>query len=323
MNAKDRKEKFEQNLDVQETSLLNFEGMEGWDVYNCSQPFFYKGKWYSYGRIERRKEWMRSWVRLFERTDQNRWSLVDDSMHYQLEDPYISFVHDQIVMGGTHVQVVEEDVLKSYFGYFYYGQDLEDLKYFTTGPENMKDIRLVELADRRIGVFSRPRNKKLIEQYGSESLIGFTIIDSLADLNAHVIENAEILPDLFGSLEWGGVNQAYLLDSGKIGVIGHLSYKEEDQSIYTVMSFVLEPETLVIANYKMIATSKSFAKAPEKRPHLKECCFPSGIIYHNEDYCTLYSGVGDTCEAVTKIEYPFKGYGKLINPQFIDLRETR
>lgn len=313
MKAKLRKVEFEKKLQPPTASILRFEGVDGFDVYNCSQPFYHHDKLYMFGRVERRSEWMRSWARLFEKVGVDTWRLVPDSMVYQLEDPYISLIDSKLVLGGTHVQVKQEDQLSAYYGYFYYGEDLADLKYFCTGPKNMKDIRLVQLLDRRIGVFSRPRDKKLIEQYGSEALIGFTIINELSELTAETIENATIIPGLFHNLEWGGVNQAYLLDTGKIGVIGHLSFNEEDQSVYTVVSFVFDPDTLAVSNYQMIATRKSFPAGPEKRGHLKDCCFPSGILPLNDDHCQLYSGIGDTQEGVVTIPYPFKGYGKLLD----------
>ena len=314
MKASQRKEIFEKMYQAKESNTLTFEGVDGFDVYNCSQPFVYKDKWYLFGRVERRSEWMRSWVQLFEEVSQNCWKKVENSMIYQLEDPYITKINDYYVMGGTHVQVSKEDELKAYFGYFYYGKELDDLKYFTTGPENMKDIRLVQLLDDRIGVFSRPRSKELIEQYGSESLVGFTIINSLDELTAEVISNAQIIPGLFSELEWGGVNQAYLLESGHIGVIGHLSYQSGQQSIYTVTSFVLDYENLEINDYKIIATRKSFPKGPAKREHLLDCCFPSGIIpIENSNNYMLYSGIGDTQEGITEISYPFEGYGAIVH----------
>ena len=56
-------------------------------------------------------------------------------------------------MGGTHVQY-ERGKYSTFFGYFFRGTDIHDLYYFTTGPNKMKDIRLVPLSDGKIGVFS-------------------------------------------------------------------------------------------------------------------------------------------------------------------------
>lgn len=177
----------------------------------------------------------------------------------------------------------------------------------------MKDIRLVQLGDGRIGVFSRPRSKELIATYGSEFLVGCTVIDSLDELTAEAITNAKIIPGLFGDLEWGGVNQAYLLENDDIGVIGHLSYQDGDQSVYSVISFVLDYENLKVHDYQIIATRKNFPEGPAKRDHLHDCCFPSGIVpIEGTDEYLLYSGIGDTQEGVVKINYPFKDYDEIV-----------
>lgn len=221
MNRKTQRMEFERTKKIYESETLMFQGVDGLDVYNVSIPFIRGGKRYLFGRLERREEWARSWVRLFEETGQDEWTVVKDSMIYTLEDPYISEIGDELVMGGTHVQY-QSGKYSTFFGYFYRGTDLHNLYYFTTGPDKMKDIRLVPLPDGKIGVFSRPRSAGMRGKYGSESMIGFTVVDRLEELTADVIENAPYIYGIFGEGEWGGVNQAYLLDSGKIGVMPHL-----------------------------------------------------------------------------------------------------
>ncbi len=315
MNIQEERRDFLENKNIAESVLLSFHGVEGYDVYNCSVPFIWKGKRYIFGRVERRTEWMRSWVRLFYETGTDDWTLVPDSMIYQLEDPYISVIKDQLVLGGTHVRV-RENKLDTYYGYFYRGSEVDDLYYFTTGPDYMKDIRLVELADGQIGVFSRPRNEEILKKHGSESMIGFSVIRSLDDLTAEVIENAPLIDSLFEDGEWGGCNQAYLLDSGKIGVIGHRSYlykdsDGEDQSSYMNMSFVLDPDTMRVGDYKIIGTRDCYPKGPAKKPNLSDCAFTSGIVMRDDGKADLYSGLGDCMEGRIVIQYPFEGYGQI------------
>jgi hypothetical protein len=140
----EKKSEFEKNKAATENVVLTFKGaaINGFDVYNCSVPFTWQGRRYIYGRVEKREEWARSWVRLFEETGKDEYSLVQGSMIYQLEDPFIVFIDKEIVMGGTHV-VMNRGKIKTLYGYFYRGTDLEDMRYFTTGPDFMKDIRLV------------------------------------------------------------------------------------------------------------------------------------------------------------------------------------
>ncbi|MFE4713285.1 DUF1861 family protein [Paenibacillus sp. NPDC056722] len=311
MNLLELRQQFEANKRIYESAKLVFHGVEGFDVYNPSIPFEWNGKRYIYGRVEKRDEWARSWVRLFEQSGPDEWTAVPDTMIYQLEDPYISVVNKQLVLGGTHVRF-NQGQLDTFYGYFYKGHDLHDLCYFTTGPDYMKDIRLVELRNGKIGVFSRPRNEEIRKQYGSESLVGFTIIDSLDALSPEVIENAPNINGLFRKDEWGGCNQAYLLESGKIGVIGHICYAQGDQATYMNMSFVLDPQTNQFSDLKIIGTRPCYPDGPAKKAHLNDCAFTAGIEMRPDGKVNLYSGIGDTEAGRIVIDYPFEGEGAIV-----------
>ncbi len=316
MTLKEKREHFELTKKIYGSTKLSFHGVDGFDVYNSSIPFKWRGTEYIYGRVEKRAEWARSWVRLFRRTGEDDWTLLPDSMIYQLEDPYVAFIHGQLVMGGTHVRY-KSGGIDTYYGYFYRGTDLEDLVYFTTGPDFMKDIRLVEMLDGRIGVFSRPRNKEIMKKFGCESQIGFTIIKALEDLTGDVIENAPYIPGLFDKLEWGGCNQAYMLDSGMIGVIGHKCYNEDNGagvkvSTYMNISFVFDPLKHKALDEKIIGTRPCYPEGPAKRPELVDCAFTSGIVMRSDGKADLYSGIGDTEVGRIVIDYPFAGHGGII-----------
>lgn len=316
MNLIEQRKYYEENKHVYEAVKLTFHGVEGFDVYNCSIPFEWKGKNYIFGRVERRDEWARSWVRLFENTNQDEWSVVPNSMIYQLEDPYISIIGETLVLGGTHVRFKHSSI-DTYYGYFYKGTDINDLYYFTTGPDYMKDIRLVEMPDNKIGVFSRPRSEAVRAKYGSEAVIGFTIINSLDELTAEIIENAPVVHGLLEKDEWGGCNQCYYLDSGLIGVIGHKCYKIPDENglnilTYMNISFILDPSTHEAKAVKIIATRSSYPEGPAKRPDLIDCAFTSGIVMRDDGKVDLYSGIGDAEVGRIVIDYPFEGYGKIV-----------
>ncbi|HBC87674.1 MAG TPA: hypothetical protein DCZ94_12015 [Lentisphaeria bacterium] len=316
MNLREQRAHFEKTKKIYERAKLKFHGVEGYDVYNASIPFEWKGKSYIYGRVERRKDWARSWVRLFQKTGKDVWSLVPNSMIYQLEDPYVAMIGKEIVLGGTHVRYKSGEV-DTYYGYFYKGTDLDDLYYFTTGPDYMKDIRLVQLRDGRIGVFSRPRNKEIMRKFGCESQIGFTIIKKLEDLTGDVIENAPYIPGLFDKLEWGGCNQAYLLDSGNIGVIGHKCYNEVNNKGVTIatymnIAFVFDIKKHRALDVKIIGTRPCYPKGPAKKPELVDCAFTSGIVMRKDGKADLYSGIGDVEVGRITIDYPFAGHGKIV-----------
>lgn len=317
MNLPEKRRAFEQNRKIYEQAKLTFYGVEGFDVYNISIPFKWNGKTYLYGRVEKREEWARSWVRLFEQSGKDEWTVVPDSMIYQLEDPYISIIDGTLVLGGTHVRM-KQGAIDTYYGYFYKGTDLNDLYYFTTGPDYMKDIRLVQMEGGRIGVFSRPRSEEVRRKYGSESLIGFRVIGSLDELTSEVIETAPYISGLFGKDEWGGCNQAYYLDSGLIGVIGHICYKEQNAEgvwiqTYMKMSFVLNPDTLQASDLKIIGTRPCYPPGPAKKPELVDCAFTAGIELRPDGKVNLYSGTGDTEAGRVVIDYPFAGYGSIVS----------
>ncbi len=317
MGVRELREEFERTYVHRESVTLRFLGVDGWDVYNCSIPFWAGEKRYLFGRVERRQEWMRSFVRLFEECGPDTWRAVD-SMIYQLEDPYIARVGEEFVLGGTHVRM-SGGKLDTYYGYFYKGKDIRDLYYFTTGPDYMKDIRLVELGGGKTGVFSRPRNEEIMTRYGSESMLGFTVIDSLDQLSGDLIEKAPYIHGLFGEGEWGGCNQAYLLESGKVGVIGHGSYPGEKNgepgSVYMNISFVMDPESRSVEDFRVIGTRDCYPQGPAKMPNLTDCAFTSGIVMRTDGMADLYSGIGDCMEGRMVIPYPFEGYGAIVGPE--------
>ncbi len=312
-----QREQFERTKTVYERATLAFHGVEGYDVYNASIPFDWQGDSYIFGRVERRAEWARSWVRLFAQTGADDWTLAPDSMIYPLEDPYVCRIGEELVLGGTHVRYKAGNI-DTYYGYFYRGIDLHDLYYYTTGPDYMKDIRLVELADGRIGVFSRPRNDAIRRRFGSEAQIGFVIIDGLEHLTGGVIEQAPYIPGLFADREWGGCNQVYLLDSGLLGVIGHMSYHERSPAgmqlqVYLNIAFIFDPVMHDVLDLRIIGSRPCYPDGPAKRPGLADCAFTAGFVMRPDGKADLYSGIGDTQVGRITIDYPFAGYGEIVN----------
>lgn len=294
---------------IYESTKLTFHGADGYTVYNCSIPFEYEGKTYIYGRLEKFEVWTDSYVRLFEKTGEDEYTVVPNSMIYQLEDPFIAYIQGEFVLGGTHVRK-RMGVLDTYYGYFYRGKDFNDLTYFTTGPDYMKDIRLIDLRDGTIGVFSRPRSAEIVEKYGSESMIGFARINSLDELSDEVVQNARPILGLFGQGEWGGCNQAYLLQNGRIGVIGHQCYSELDedginQLVYFNTAFEFDPDSFTASPTKVIGTRKCYPASPIKREDLKDTTFTSGIVMRPDGKVDLYAGISDAEEGRICIDYPF------------------
>lgn len=302
MNIESMRNEFEKTKKVYDSAIIKFVGIDGFDVYNCSIPFLRNGNKYIYGRVEKRDEWARSWVRLFRETAPDEFTVVRDSMIYQLEDPYIAEIGGELVLGGTHVPY-RCGQPNSFSGYFYRGKDLEDMFYFATGPDGMKDIRLVELPD-GIGVFSRPNGR-----------VGFTEISNLNELDSEVIANAKII-DMFDENEYGGCNQCYYLGGGLIGVIAHQAYYNDPNMIrYINISCVYDYKANEIKDKKVIGTITCYPpvdgskKEPGKPDRdMSDVSFSSGIVLREDGKADLYSGLCDVCEGRITIDDPFAAY---------------
>jgi hypothetical protein len=304
MSFFDEKASFDANGKIYDRALITFKGAESYDVYNCSAPFTCKGKRYIFGRVERRADWARSRAFLFSETGKDEFTFQPGGAIYPMEDPFITPLDGELWLGGVHVRFRRGEI-NSLYTYFYRGNDPADMVYYTTGPDGMKDIRLVQLPQ-GVGVFSRPNGR-----------VGFTIVPRAEELTAEVIAAAPLIKGLFEPGEWGGCNQCFLLDGGLIGVIGHNSahYTDEDgvdQSVYVNISFVFNPSTYEAMDRKIIGTRESYPSAPYKLPNLKSCAFTSGIAPRDDGKVDLYSGLSDAFEGRITIDYPFAGYGQII-----------
>ena len=168
---------------------LKFTGAGGRDVYNPTKPFSIKflGQMVHIlaARVESRDSEV-SEVMFFAKAG-DYWSVVENSPVFKLQDPFFTFVDEEFVFGGVEVRE------KNGGGYdyktvFYKGRSLESVTQFTEGPQGMKDIRLVQLNDKKIGLFTRPQGKiSGTDIDAGPGKIGFTVIQSLTDLTATTI----------------------------------------------------------------------------------------------------------------------------------------
>lgn len=303
------REAFDRDGKVYESVLLTFKGVGDKTVYNCSVPFSIKGRKFMFGRVEEAEDWALANVLLFEETGKDEWTRVPNSVSYNLEDPFVSKIHGEMVFGGTRV-IKDATRVSSYFCDFYRGNPY-DLKHVCSGPDKMKDIRLVELADGRIGVFSHFRKE-------NQCLTGFTTIKRIEKLSKDIINNAPFIDHRAFGDAWGGPNQCYLLSSGLIGCIGHHGYLQSRPNacqlrVYCITSFVFNPETYETTDFKVIGTRKCFPEGKPKIPSLEDCAFTSGIVMRDDGKADLYSGVGDVFQGRCVIDYPFEGRGEIVS----------
>lgn len=290
--------KFEEKESISLGKEMHFLGVGGRDVYNITAPFRINNKNLIVGRVEHRKS-TDSEVMFFEE-QQETWSPTKDSPVYSLEDGFITRVGDEAIFGGVEVYPIDTGV--GYRTVFYRGESIHSFEKFAVGPEGMKDIRLVDLKNGKIGVFTRPQG-----EIGGKGKIGYLEIDTLEDLNNNeLILNARIIENQFANNEWGGTNDIHLLPDGRIGVVGHIAYQDEqDAKHYYGMSFIYDPQNHEATPIEILATIKNFPEVASKNDGLKDIVFPSNLVLQDDGTATLYAGLSDAKAGQVTLKNPF------------------
>ena len=283
---------------------LIFSGVGDRDVYNICAPFIDQGEPVIAGRVEARDKESSEVMFFVER--QGRWVPRNGAPVFALQDPFVTFVGEELVFGGVEVYFDGDDphYVTSWRTVFYRGYSVSGLVPFAKGPLTMKDIRLIERENGRIGVFTRPM---MVD--GARALIGYTEIATLDDLTEEAIEGAELLRHQFLPDEWGGANEAHPLKDGMIGVLGHIAWMEEfNIRHYYPMVFVFNPDNRRCTPIMLIATRAMFPDGPAKRPDLQDVIFSGGLVRHEDGTASLYTGVSDAEAHVIRIPDPFLEY---------------
>ncbi len=317
ITPKPLKEQYEVFLEYKpeaQGEILQFKGVEGMDVYNPSIPFTLDGMTIMACRVEPRDSEHSKTMIFQERA--GIYTLIEDAPSFDLQDPFITFINGELILGGVFV-IWEGDKIISWQTDFYRGKSIYDLQYFTSGPMHMKDVRLLELSDKRIAIFSRPQGKAMLDKYNCIAKIGFTIVDTLDDVTSEAIEHATLLHDHFLPDEWGGCNQLFQLSNGLIGAIGHKSWGETIDGVqrlhYYSMAFAIDPETLKMTPTKVIACRKCFPEGQSKCPKVQDVTFTAGIVRSNDGTATLYTGLNDCQIGKLVIDDPLTEYEGVYN----------
>lgn len=306
--AKEQYALFQREGKVLKSEVLNFQTPEGWDVYNPTVPFCSDGKTIIAGRTEAHDGWISHTDFYFEDAD-GVWQLLEDAPRLEsLEDPFITVIGGELILGGVHVKW-EGRTCVEFYTQFYRGTSVYNLKPFLRGPMGMKDIRLCGLRDGRVAVFTRPNGQRT-EPLGMTAAIGFAIAPSLDALTTELMENAVLLQGHFLPAEWGGCNQIHELSNGLLGCIGHKSYRENGLHYYG-FSFALDPDTLAMTQSKIIIERASFPKGPTKRADLADITFTSGLFRNPDGTATVYTGLNDCQVGCAHIPDPLLEYEAL------------
>lgn len=306
--CQDQFREFREQRKVWNSEVLKFDGIQDLDVYNPSVPFAINGEIFLAGRVEMREDNVSKTIFFNEKN--GVWVRCDNTPVFDLEDPFVTKIGEEIVFGGVRV-IREKDRILSWVTDFYRGKDLNELRLFTSGPSHMKDVRLIGLPSGKIGVFTRPQGQKMIEKYGCIAKIGFTLVDSLEQITAEIIENALLIEGQFLPDEWGGCNQLHILKNGLIGVVGHKAWGEgidERMLHYYGMTFAIDTVSRKVTPCKIICSRDCFPEGPAKSPGLKDVTFTAGLIRNDDKTATLYAGLSDCQIGKASIEDPFLEY---------------
>jgi hypothetical protein len=232
---------------------------------------------------------------------------------FKLQDPFVSFIKGEMILGGVQLQLNERREIKSYSTVFYrdFGRGLEGLEPLLEGPRGMKDIRLVELQDHRILVFTRPQGRRK----GGRGKVGAFIVARLEDLTPERIMAAPLIPGQFFDDEWGGVNAAYLLKNGLVGVLGHIArFNLSGKRQYYAVAWVFDPVTFQTSPMEIIFAREDLPgglNRGHKRDELKNVIFPAQLQRLGNGKAILYGGEGDRRIFASLIDDPFRKFEQL------------
>lgn len=282
---------------------LNFIGVGEKDVYNITAPFEDSGETVIAGRVEPRDSEHSEVVFFVRRGEQ--WIPKEGAPVFPLQDPFYTRIGGELVFGGVEVfRHPANEHAMNWRTVFYKGTNIHRLEKFFTGPDGMKDLRLIELPDSSIGVLTRPQGDK-----GGRGKIGFVRVPSLEHLTLEVIQEAPILDGQFMEEEWGGANEAHLLSNGLIGVLGHIARIDaEGNRHYYPMVFALDPQTGEHSDIQLIAARTDFLEGPAKRPDLADVVFSGGLIRKKDGTADLYAGVSDAEAQRISMPDPFLAF---------------
>lgn len=284
---------------------IYFRGVDGYDVYNASAPFFCQGKELIAGRVEKRDS-EQSRVMFFEKVH-NEFVLIDDAPVFALQDPCITRIGSNLILSGVEVFPHPDNTAALWWRtVFYRGTDIYSFEYFTAGPNGMKDIRLCELNDGKIAVFTRPRHPLgHIGSAGGRGVIGYIEIANLSELTPEKINQAQHLEQI-QEHNWLGANEVFCLSDSRLGVLCHVAmYDFNSNRHYFAATFTFDRKTLRPGRIELIAERNDYLPGPAKCPDLHDVIFPACLRF-NEERAILICGVSDCEMQSLEITNPFK-----------------
>jgi len=225
---------------------------------------------------------------------------------FDLEDPFASNIDGEIVFGGVQVDKSRDNQgrpVSNWRTILYRGKTIPELRPFFTGPEGMKDIRLVKRPDGKIGIYTRPRN--LDDEALGNGQIGYREFVSLdeienTDSSCLHINNAPLLSSFrFPKDEWGGVNHVQVVKDGKYQnwnlALIHRAYKDTVRH-YSAGALLHDPKTGRIVDLGTLLRRSDLPPGPwkgqEESRDLEDVYFAGELILL-KDRLRIIGGAGD------------------------------
>lgn len=278
-------------------SLVTLSGMDGLDGYNPSAPAPDGAHPYAYVRVEYRHDEFSSWSVPFRQESVGAWSMDPDLPMLSLQDPFVTVVGTNIVVGGVRVVARTHDFVH-FRTSFWRGESLRTLAELTQGPLQMKDTRLIELDDGTMGVFSRP-----LGGAAGRGKIAYTEAPGLEGLTPDLLAGAQLLDCQPLDKQWWGPNDVCRLPDGKLGVLGHVAKLEGTDRHYYACAFTFDRHRRqVVAGPRIIADRSKFPPFPPKRPDLEDVVFPG---HFDRKQGLLFAGLSDSSIGYVSIDDPF------------------
>ncbi len=253
----------------------------------------------------------------FARPNPNGTWYVDENIapFDMLEDPFVFYVDEagvqKVVLGGVryrnqHGKAVPQTE-------YYKGDSLRNLDRVSFAVvHGMKDVRLLELPNKKFLVCRRPKGSKFLR--GRISMHMIDSLDQLADIDKLDLPTLAVLDSGADALDWVGVNDMQLLKDHNghawIGLLGHISLESEHQLHYAACTYKIRLDMLDNIDEHsirphIIATRECFEDGPYKTNEIKDIVFP-GHLEHSKDYSyRLWTGLSDTRVGCIEVDDPF------------------
>ena len=246
------------------------------------------------------------------------WRLIESIPPFDMcEDPSFLVVkqndqESEVIFGNVRVEITRDGFIPN--TQLYRGTSLKTLnrKAFTT-VHGMKDVRLIQLPDRRFLICRRPTGGN-----DHQGRIHLQMIENLSALSADTASPTLAVLDSGHPDDWVGANNIYLLNDEQgvewIGILGHLGLAREDGSKhYAATTYKIKLQDVLgnqIHNImpRIIATRACFTEGPYKNAQLADVVFPGNLETLGGKQYRLWAGLSDARIGTLIVDDPFGLY---------------